>query len=200
VHVTVRTGPTLRTAADKRALPAGWIAFAWGILEATVFFIVPDVFLTALALRRVKPALVAALAATAGAMLGGIVMYEAGQHAPDAAHKLLCSVPGIDAGLVADVRNHLDEHGYVALVRGLFRGRPYKIYAVECGANSSGLASFLAMSAFARMLRFVASVLLARGVTLLIARWTRQRARVELAVWALFWIGFYAFYFAAFGW
>ncbi len=184
----------------KGAFPGAWLAFAWGILEATVFFIVPDVLLTWIGMRRVKSALAAALAATAGAMLGGIVMYEAGQHDSDAAHTLLRSVPGIDSRLVADVRVELDAHGYTALLRGLARGRPYKIYAVESGASSAGLATFLVVSAFARTLRFVASVLLARAVTRACARWTRHRPWLEVAAWALFWLGFYAFYFAMFGW
>jgi membrane protein YqaA with SNARE-associated domain len=177
-----------------------WLAFAWGVLEATVFFIVPDVLLTWIGMQRVKPALVAALAATAGAMIGGIVMFEAGRHAPDAAHALLRSVPGIDAGLVADVRTELDAHGNVALLRGLVRGRPYKIFAVESGASSAGLATFLVVSAFARTLRFVVSVFLARAITLGLGRWTRKRPRLEVTAWAVFWVGFYSFYFATFGW
>jgi hypothetical protein len=55
-------------------------------------------------------------------------------------------------------------------------------------------------TAVARTGRFFASVLIARAVTLLIARWTRERPWIEVGAWAVFWLGFYAFYFAAFGW
>jgi membrane protein YqaA with SNARE-associated domain len=133
----------------QRSSQLAWIAFAWGFLEATVFFIVPDVLLTGIALGRVKSALSAALVATGGAMLGGIVMYQAGHRAPDAARTLLCAVPGIGSSLVADVRADLDAHGECALLLGLARGRPYKIYAVESGAASSGLGTFLVFSALA---------------------------------------------------
>lgn len=184
----------------KRATSIAWLAFAWGLAEATVFFIVPDVLLTRIALRRARAALFAALLATAGAMVGGIVMYAAGQRAPQAAIALLDHVPGIDGGLIADVRTDVDAHGQAGLFRGVFRGWPYKVYAVENGAKSSGLALFLLFTALARMGRFVVSVLITRAVTLLIARWTRQRPRIEVWAWAVFWLGFYAFYFAAFGW
>jgi len=34
----------------------------------------------------------------------------------------------------------------------------------------------------------------------LIAPWTHRRAQTEITILALFWIGFYAFYFVRFGW
>lgn len=183
-----------------RAWLAPALAFAWGALEATVFFIVPDVLLSWIGLRRTKLALGAALAATAGAVLGGTVMYALGQRSPDTSRDLLVAVPGIDAGLVESARAQLDRHGPSAIFLGVAFGRPFKIYAVESGAAGRSLAPFLAVSALARALRFVASALLARLATLALARWTRRRPWIETTLWAGFWLGFYAFYFAAFGW
>ena len=54
-------------------------AFAWGFAEATLFFVVPDVWLTLIAVRRgLRPALVACGWALAGALAGGLAMYAWG--------------------------------------------------------------------------------------------------------------------------
>jgi len=50
------------------------VAFAWGLAEALAFFIVPDVFVGAAALGRLRRGLVAVAAATAGALAGGVVL------------------------------------------------------------------------------------------------------------------------------
>ena len=49
------------------------LAFAWGFLEATFFFIVPDVLLTLIACRMLRPALKASVAALTGALIGTLV-------------------------------------------------------------------------------------------------------------------------------
>ena len=50
---------------------ANAIASLWGFAEATVFFIVPDVLLSWLALRSPKSGLIACLFALLGALIGG---------------------------------------------------------------------------------------------------------------------------------
>jgi membrane protein YqaA with SNARE-associated domain len=50
-------------------------SFAWGLAESTFFFFVPDVVLTFSALRNYRMALRAAVAALAGALIGGTLMY-----------------------------------------------------------------------------------------------------------------------------
>ena len=55
------------------------IAGIWGFAEATLFFIVPDVWLTLIAVRRgLVPALAACGWALAGALAGGLAMYAWG--------------------------------------------------------------------------------------------------------------------------
>jgi membrane protein YqaA with SNARE-associated domain len=51
------------------------IAFIWGLAEATLFFIVPDVYLGFVALFDWRRALRALAAPIAGAVLGGALMY-----------------------------------------------------------------------------------------------------------------------------
>lgn len=63
-------------AATTPPLPKHWAwwAFAWGLAEATFFFIVPDVFTTRLALQDFKRALISCIFTLAGALLGGVTL------------------------------------------------------------------------------------------------------------------------------
>ena len=169
-----------------------WIASAWGFAEATLFFFVPDVFLSWVALESPKRAFVACGFALAGALVGGAAMFAWGGADAESARAALDTVPGIRPDMMAAVRANLLEHGTVALFSGPPRGVPYKIYAAEWGALGGGLAGFLLQSVPARVLRF----LLAAAITSLV----RQRVLASLslracrAVHVAFWLAFYAWY------
>src|SRR5437868_1692315 len=62
-----------------------WAALAWGYAEATLFFLVPDVLLSWVALRDPRAAGVACFWALAGALLGGATMYAWGAADPGTA-------------------------------------------------------------------------------------------------------------------
>jgi len=179
---------------------AQFAAFAWGLAEATLFFIVPDVLLTMIGCRSIRASLKATGAAILGALLGGLVMFAAGHAAPETARTLLAHVPGIHPQLIERVQAQLSERGLGAVLLGPIVGVPYKIYAVEWGARHGNLSMFLLISIPARGIRFLLSALLAGSVARLIAPWTRRRPRTEMAILALFWTVFYTFYFLAFGW
>ena len=156
-------------------------AALWGFAEATLFFIVPDVLLTFLAMRRpLRLALIATVLVVAGALVGGSLMYAWGARDPAAARSALDRVPAIAAEMVQRVEGELSSRGPVAVVWGPLRGTPYKIYAVQAGALGIGLAAFLAISIPARLGRFVVAVL----VTCAVARVMRPRTtvRVQYAV------------------
>jgi len=176
------------------------VAFAWGFAEATLFFLLPDVFLTALAARNLHAAVRATLSALAGALLGGTLMYACGHAAPERARALLDAVPAVSPALLASVRAQLDAHGLLAMALGPVRGTPYKIYAVEWEARGGSLPAFLLVSVPARWLRFVLTTVAAAGAMRVLAPWTGRSARVELTPVALAWVGVYAVYFAHFGW
>ena len=61
-------------------------AFAWGLAEAICFFIVPDVLLTLIAMRSLRSAMKATMAALAGALVGGALVVVFAHASPDAAH------------------------------------------------------------------------------------------------------------------
>jgi membrane protein YqaA with SNARE-associated domain len=175
-------------------------AFLWGLAEATVFFIVPDVFLTVAACRSLRASMEACGWALGGALLGGAIMYTAGRNHPEYARDWLKRVPAIDAKLIQRVQMQESEQGLWAVLIGPTVGIPYKIYAVEWGARQENLPAFLLVSIPARGIRFLFSSLVAAGIARLLAPWTRRRPQIELTILAVWWIGFYAFYFSHFGW
>ena len=175
-------------------------AFVWGLAEATIFFIVPDVLLSILGCRSIHSGWKAAGHALMGALLGGAIMYAIGNSAPGSARNFLIQVPAIHPNLIGRVQAQLNRHPTGAILSGPIMGIPYKIYAVESGTRHEGLLGFLLISIPARGLRFLLTVFLAGGITRLMAPWTKRSAPVELTALALFWVGFYTFYFKHFGW
>jgi membrane protein YqaA with SNARE-associated domain len=170
------------------------LAFLWGFAEATLFFIVPDVLLSLIALGSRRRALVAAAFTVAGALFGGWLMYRLA--ALDASHvrSLLLAIPAISPGLPEQVRQQLDSLGYASLFVGAFSGVPYKIYATEAGAAALPLAPFLALTIPARALRFL---LVVAGVNWIARRWASglshaRRAMLALGCWGVF----YGWYFS----
>lgn len=167
------------------------LAAAWGLAEATLFFVVPDVALGFLALRSRRVALAACLWAFAGALVGGALMYAWGRSSPDGAEAALAKVPAIDERTIRRVRGELERSGALAVALGPLRTTPYKIYAVEAGALELPPAAVLAASVPSRLVRFLLTVLV---VTLLVRYpmrgWSLDRQRLALG---LFWVAIYLF-------
>lgn len=184
---------------SSRPVSAGTVAAAvWGLAEATVFFIVPDVLLTFLAQTSLRRVLAASLAAALGALAGGAVLYGFVLAAPETASAMLQAVPDVSPELVSRVAALLDGGLFTGLVAGAFSGAPYKLFAEEAAATGVPLSTFLLASLPARLLRFslagVASWLifakLLGGLSLRTRRW----------LLAGFWLLFYAAYYAGLGW
>jgi len=173
------------------------IALAWGLAEATVFVIVPDVFLSWLALQNVRSALVACLYALLGAVAGGSLLWLLASGDPAPVRSLLASLPGIDASMIAGVRFQLQSEGLPALFLGPLSGTPYKLYALEAADLQLGYWVFIAISIPARLLRFVLVTIMVGALNSLL------RDRLSLPWRRGFlvacWIGFYAWYFHAIG-
>ena len=176
------------------------LAFAWGLAEATFFFIVPDVLLTLIACRKLKTALFATIAALAGALAGGAFMFAFSFRDPDYARNFLDHIPAISSELITRVAAQINESGALAVLLGPIKGIPYKIYAVNWGAQQRSLMSFMLMSIPARYVRFFVATIAARAIARIIEPVTHHRATIELLIVAVVWIAFYSVYFSRFGW
>jgi membrane protein YqaA with SNARE-associated domain len=193
----IRSGKSLDDFAASRAVLV--LAFAWGFAEATFFFVVPDVLLTLVACRALRPALKATGMALAGALTGGTLMYIFGAREAEAARVVLDHVPAINPALITSVSGQIGESGWLAVLLGPLKGIPYKIYAVEWGARGGSILLFLLISIPARYLRFVLAALAARGTARLLEPLTHHRAEIECSILLVIWLAFYRFYFARFG-
>lgn len=172
------------------------VALLWGFAEATLFFIVPDVLLTAVAVWRGRRAALRAVAWTiAGAMIGGALIYGWAGRDQAAVTALIDKLPAISPSMIAGVGDALDRLGAGAMAIGSLSGVPYKIYAAMAPQAGIPLWIFLAASIPARALRFLLVVLIADWINQRLPKrlTQRQRGTVLAAVWLLF----YGVYFSA---
>jgi len=169
------------------------LAGLWGLAEATLFFIVPDVVVTWVAVRDRRSALVGCAWATVGALVGGLVMYWWGGTDGATAVAALDAVPAISGSMIEGVRASLEDRGLLALFLGPLTGTPYKIYAVQSGALGSNLPAFVLVSIPARAIRFVLLTLVAAGIAHGPAKaWPLFRKRLVVgSLWALFYTAYF---------
>jgi membrane protein YqaA with SNARE-associated domain len=171
------------------------VALLWGFAEATLFFIVPDVWLSVVAVwRGRRAALLAAAWTVGGAVAGGALMHIWGASSPDAAVAALDRLPAISPAMIAGVHADLERQGVAAVVLGSLTGVPYKIYAVQAQGAGFSLPLFLLISAPARAVRFVVVVLVADRLNELLAR--RLTLRGRYGVLGIVWFALYGLYFA----
>lgn len=169
------------------------VGLAWGFAEATLFFLVPDVALTYLAIAGPQEAWLGCAAAVAGALLGGAIMYRWGARDASGLRALFVRIPAIDAREVGAVRGRVGRAGFRALFLGPLLGTPYKLYAAEAGRRHLSFRAFLLVSIPARGMRFVVAT---GGWLWLIGGplGTWSRGSIGLLTTA-FWTVFYAGYF-----
>jgi membrane protein YqaA with SNARE-associated domain len=177
----------------ERPKVANGIAFAWGLAEATLFFLVPDVWLTRLAVQDFRKAWVASLWALFGAILGGTVLWIAArQGVADGLFSVFDSLPGISPALIEKSGTALEEHGLLSLATGAMSGQPYKLYAVQAGVSGVAFIPFVLASLGARFCRFLLSSTLAWGIGRLLRS---QGQKFLLRLHGVSWLIFYLWYF-----
>jgi len=172
--------------------------FIWGISEATVFFIVPDVLISLLALQDRRRALWAACGATLGAALGGALVYGYALHHALALWALFDALPAIDPALYAKAASSLDQLGGVALVGGAFTGIPYKLFAAQAALQGYGWPSFIVFSFAARGARFLLVALLVHALARALRRFVGPQMLRSL--WLGAWVAIYVAYWQLWSW
>lgn len=174
------------------------VAAFWGLAEATLFFIVPDVLLSAVALRSRRKALELCLWALAGALVGGTLMYLWGARAPEQVWTLLSWVPAVSEPMMTSVSLALLDTGVWATIWGPLSGTPYKLYAALAPSAEISLGLFLLVSIPARLIRFV---LLSLVAAWLAERWLTSLSYRQRLGWLLsFWVIFYALFLSVMPW
>ncbi|MES0882685.1 YqaA family protein [Roseibium sp. SCP14] len=174
------------------------LAALWGFAEATLFFIVPDVLLTSLALRSLRKALWACLIASVTAALGGSLVWLGAVWFPDQTHQLLLHVPGISDETFARVEQLLQGGFYTGMLQGAFSGVPYKTFAFTAGQSGVNPFVLFLLTPLARLPRFLLLALFVGGLSVFIGN--RLPSAAKLAISLALWAVFYTFYFSAVGW
>ena len=169
------------------------VAGFWGAAEATLFFIVPDVLLSWIALRDLRRALLACLWALLGALLGGSLIWVVGSIDPEPTRDVFAKIPAISPAMIDRVHEQILDLGPWAVFVGPLTGTPYKIYALEAASAGFGVLAFLLISVPARLLRFVLVVLLTSAIAMGLRR--RMSIRTLQVLHLTAWAAFYAWYF-----
>lgn len=177
----------------------GIIAALWGFAEATLFFLVPDICLTAAAVWRGRVAAFrAACWAIAGAVAGGALMFHWAAADPVPAMAAIESLPAISQAMMDSGRDALNKNGLWQLFVGSITGTPYKIFAAAAPAAGIPLTPFLLVTILARASRFIVAILIADIVSRTLAAHLSLRGR--LIVLAGFWTVLYAGYLTLMPW
>jgi membrane protein YqaA with SNARE-associated domain len=185
----------------SRLLDGPWLlpAFAWGLAEATLFFIVPDVLLTWIATRdSARAGFGASFSAALGAMAGGGVLLCWMHYDTIAVINAVIALPGINAVTLAEVTDDVGRNWFGALIAGAFTGIPYKLFAIKASETGLTASVFLLASFLARLPRFLLVVWAADFLAVRLRKW--EAAKWVSTCWLIWWLAFYAFYFYEMGW
>jgi hypothetical protein len=183
------------------------LAFVWGVAEASLFFVVPDVPVSLIALARGwRVGLRAALAAAAGAMLGGTALAVFASHAPEAAIAAVNAVPAISPAMIARMQAMMAGTHSAAGLAGVMilaslSGIPYKIAAASAPGLGIPVWELALLTPLVRLPRFVALAAAGAGLRRLapaLPGWMRP-LRVRLLLAALGWSAFYLAYWSKVG-
>ena len=172
-----------------------WVAAVWGLAEATLFFFVPDIWLSISGRKKLRVGLTACHYCLAGALIGGCVLYVWGHYDLSGARSMVEKVPAVSPVMIDRVNEDLAHHGVWSVFLGPITGTPYKVYAAQAAAAGVGLWLFLLISIPARLLRFVLVTVTCHYVM----KFTGCSGRDKLSLFLIivFWIIFYIFYFTA---
>lgn len=172
---------------------ASAVAFLWGLAESVWFFVIPDVWLTLVAARGPRRAVLAVAWAVGGALTGGACLYLLAARDPQAAARLMASVPLVFPSMATVVSTELAD-GWWAMVEGPSRGIPYKLYAAEAGQRSQDFSAFLFWTVVARSYRMAASAALSAVAAATLRRCLSVSDAVIVRTWAITWIAIYLAY------
>lgn len=165
--------------------------------EATLFFIVPDLLISWVAMNRgLKAGAWASLFAALGAVVGGAIIFLWSASAPISAYRAIEAVPAVSPAMIAHAQADIDRNGwFIAAMKGPLTSTPYKVYALLAPKSGAPLAAFAPAGLPVRLPRF----LLVAGCFALIGHLLRARIdrRILLAAFTSGWLLFYLWFWLA---
>lgn len=157
---------------------AGWsnsVVFGWGLLQGCVFPGLADLFFLPLAIAKPQRAYVLALVATAGTLIGSILLYAAGAEALTMLQGPLAARIGITAARIAEYRATLAEYGAWAIFASTMSPLSTKLTSIASGVIGVPWPQFVGALLAGRLLRTLAFAWLVRhGGAEAVARWMKR--------------------------
>lgn len=170
------------------------IVALWAFAEATLFFVVADVPISAIGiLYGFRRAALAALVAAPAAASGGLIMQAWAAENPELCRRILDHIPGVSSGLMTSAASAYAAEGTRAMLWGSFQGVPYKLYAWSAASTGTAAIPFFLASIAARLPRFLLVATVSASLRPALRRWLTPRSVAILFL--MFWSLFYAAYF-----
>jgi 1-acyl-sn-glycerol-3-phosphate acyltransferase len=179
-------------AAGRRAIA---LVAVWGLAEAILLPVVPDVALCLLALAAPRRAAVLFAAMVAGAVAGSLILHAWASADPDGVARLLLLLPGIDQPMLDGAARAVDG-GNLGAFAGFGPGTPVKVYTRAWAADGGSPLLLVLGIVLNRVTRVGSAVLVATLLGLAAPGWLRRHDRQVIAAYAAFWIALYASYLA----
>lgn len=170
------------------------IGFLWGFSEAVWFFVIPDIFLTLIALFSLKRALIAMGWTIFGAMIGGAILYGFWTYSFGNSKDFLLTVPLVSEKMISIAEWHIHTYGMYGMFLGSGQGIPYKIYATLSGYLHTNFWIFLLATIPARAFRMTLSILFCSGVAHLYRKIFSGYEKHLLVTFGITWIIIYVIY------
>lgn len=174
----IRTHDTLRRWAD-----AGWansVVLGWGLAQGCVFPGLADVFFLPLSLARPERAYRLALVATAGTLIGSVMLYFGGAYALEQLQGPLASLFGLTPEAFAAYRDRLAAYGAIAIFASTVSPLSTKLTSIVSGAAGVAFPQFVGALLVGRLTRTLGLAWLVRhGGAQAVARYMTPSDEVE---------------------
>lgn len=170
----------------------GSLLFAgWGLAEAVLFPIVPDVGLYPAVAAVPRAAARLFLAVLGGAIAGSALLFALTIGASDLAQALVLAVPGVDRA-VLDQASRAVADGQPASMALVGPGTPLKVFTLAWALGPGEPTGWLAGVVINRLTRIGPGVVVAIVLGLVAPRWVRRHARALLIAYTIGWVALYA--------
>jgi len=134
------------------------LVFVWAMLEASVWFIIPEFLLFLIIFMRIRQRAELLLWDLEGTIAGTILSYFI------LAHIHLTQVPYIVPGMLAQVSFWYEKLGATALFLQPFSGIPYKVFTGLASAGGISLLKLVLLGALVRIARYAVIYIIFMGL------------------------------------
>ena len=168
------------------------ILLIWGLGEAVVLPIVPDVLLGLMALATPAALGLALAAAIVGAIVGAVVLAELRRRRPGLVARIISLQPGLGPHGMAQARARIERHGAVRGFAQVGPGLPLKAYVVAFLdlVGDPGLPRLGGLTLVNRVTRLV-PVVAGFALVGVLARAAGLSPSAAIPVYVVGWTGFY---------